>query len=894
MAAGSLNMIIRVLVQTGRSASGINTIRKAFAELAAAAAGLQLVDAFVEANREIDKLLRGLNAVTRSQADVYFERLAQSAIKLGIPIKEVSLSFLELNAATRDTAFEGVKTQALFESLGNALSVTGADAVRFNRGFRAITQILSKDQLFAEELRQQLGEALPTAVQDFARALDITPLKLFKFMEQGAISGDELRRALVLVTKEWQKAYPLIDKKDFTIDQKLAVVKNQFLLLSKEIGDTGVWDQFGDSILAVENILLAARGSINKLAVEIKATFRTVAEEVRRLENELDSTGVNIRNIFDNVEFSPTGLIRNFRFVFEALPDEARQALKPVEDAIASIDFSKIAVSAVATFRAVGEGIGVFVGTAVDTINTLFRVLGESDQIPVLAFKNWSASVGLILRETYDEVVLFLTKTDNAFRSAQIKAKLFYNQLFGGEEGAAGLDASSQALFKRLADLEASYKEAQDASKARSASAQADIDKENQKLEKLISGIGSSFAALKERNVSAFNDIGKNLVASLDRLAANKELERQNLLINEASKREQQRSLFHKEYIDNLNAETRAKTNTLKITREQASAERDLIRLTQSYQDTLVDISNEQYKRWAQQGQITQEAAKFFERSAKNESLRKAWNLAQEAVERYNKEAELGKGADLATLEALKDQAQTQLGYAASKAKEVGDAYKVKQIYEAQVGLIESQKKAVEDIRGVLDRAEIKAGIKKVPVEEVKNVVSDVQRQFNEITPASVPTTVDPARQNVFRDYEEPVTKLPDAVQYVRRVYRDGTSGGESIQARRWGGFISGYGGGDRIRALLEPGEFVLRKEVVRSLGLGWLETLNRSGRRAIGSIPRFEAGSLSVPRFASGGPVEMQPIVINVPGRRAIRVSGNRDQAEALANLLTSVGRAL
>ena len=118
---------------------------------------------FIEANREIDKLVRGLKAISAGNQDAYFERLAGSANKLGIPIREVSLAFLELNAATRDTDFEGQKTQAAFEALGNALSVTGADSVRFQRGFRALTQILSKDQLFAEELRQQLGEALPTA-----------------------------------------------------------------------------------------------------------------------------------------------------------------------------------------------------------------------------------------------------------------------------------------------------------------------------------------------------------------------------------------------------------------------------------------------------------------------------------------------------------------------------------------------------------------------------------------------------------------------------------------------------------------------------------------------------------------------------------------------------------
>jgi len=839
MAAGSLNMIIRLLVSTGNSAASVNTLKNALTQLAGAVAGLNIVDQFIEANREIDKLVRGLNAISAGNASAYFDRLAGSANKLGIPIKEVSLAFLELNAATRDTNFEGQKTQAAFEALGNALSVTGADAVRFQRGFRALTQIMSKDQLFAEELRQQLGEALPTAVQDFARALDIAPLQLFKFMEQGVISGDELRRTIVLVTKEWNRAYPLIDKKEFTIDQKLALVRNEFLLLSKEIGDTGVWDQFGDSIDRAGAALLYIRNNLNDVVVDVKATFKTIRDEIRAISEDLKSRDLFALS-FENVEFNPAGLIRNLRFAFQVIPEEVRKALQPIEDAISSIDFSKIVVGFVASIRFFAEVIG----------NTVGRVIEE---------------VSLSI----DKLNLKWIEFQKRLVSNKFTVRAF--QLSGGADAESNLNR----LFNIIEGL-------------------------NEEYSKLQENINKKISGRKDANLNFASGIDQALqrfVESFNKLDSNKALERQVLLIDEATKREQTRALFHKEYINNLESETRAKTGTLKIAKQQASAETDLIRLAQSYKDSLVGVNSEQYKRWVQQGLITEEAGKFFEQSAKSESLRTSWNSAIEAVERYNKEADRGGKADQGTLDALKDQAKAQLDYAAAKAKEAGDANKLKQIYEAQVGIIEKHKKAVEDIRSALDRAEVRAGIQNVPGDEVKSVVSDVQKQFDAITPATVPTKVDPAKQSVFRDYEEPITKLPDAIQYVNRVYKDGSSTsstlGDPSSGFRWGGPIPGYGGGDRIRALLEPGEFVLRKEAVRSLGLGFLSSLNRSGIVAAG-MSRFDAGSIGVPRFASGGLVESQPIVINVAGRAPIRLSGSRDQAEALANLLTGVGRAL
>lgn len=68
----------------------------------------------------------------------------------------------------------------------------------------------------------------------------------------------------------------------------------------------------------------------------------------------------------------------------------------------------------------------------------------------------------------------------------------------------------------------------------------------------------------------------------------------------------------------------------------------------------------------------------------------------------------------------------------------------------------------------------------------------------------------------------------------------------------RKSGALGGYGGGDKIKALLEAGEFIIRKEAVQSLGLGRLHMLNK------GMLPRFNMGGSVAPiqRFNTGGGV--------------------------------------
>jgi nitrate reductase NapAB chaperone NapD len=113
-----------------------------------------------------------------------------------------------------------------------------------------------------------------------------------------------------------------------------------------------------------------------------------------------------------------------------------------------------------------------------------------------------------------------------------------------------------------------------------------------------------------------------------------------------------------------------------------------------------------------------------------------------------------------------------------------------------------------------------------------------------------------------------------------------------NVAKRRWGGPIPGYGGGDKVHAMLERGEFVLRKEAASAIGLQRLMEMNKKGR--LPRTPRVR-DSITVPHMASGGPVLGSPIVINLPGGNSVRgLSGSRDAAAQLAKLLVQTGRAL
>ncbi len=108
-----------------------------------------------------------------------------------------------------------------------------------------------------------------------------------------------------------------------------------------------------------------------------------------------------------------------------------------------------------------------------------------------------------------------------------------------------------------------------------------------------------------------------------------------------------------------------------------------------------------------------------------------------------------------------------------------------------------------------------------------------------------------------------------EVVREVKTVQKHAAGGLATLAA---GGRLAGYGGGDRIRALLEAGEYVVRKEAVRKYGAGLLDAINNLRLPDLGAIvsrqlAAFDASRLRGPAlgFAAGGPVPTEAMTINL-----------------------------
>ncbi len=139
-----------------------------------------------------------------------------------------------ISGLTESTPLE--QARKIFTGFSTAASVAKLDEEELKRVFNAVTQIFGKQQVQLEELKGQLADALPGAIEKTAKALKLTVPELTKMVEQGRV-GQE---AAILLAAELEKAY----SSGLTTALKgpqaqLNLFKNAVVDLKDEIGKSG-------------------------------------------------------------------------------------------------------------------------------------------------------------------------------------------------------------------------------------------------------------------------------------------------------------------------------------------------------------------------------------------------------------------------------------------------------------------------------------------------------------------------------------------------------------------------------------------------------------------------------------------------------------------------------
>lgn len=204
--------------------------------------------------------------------------------KLGIDIGVVSNSYTRFAVAAKAVGLSLQDSKFIFESVAKAGRVFHLSADDMNGIFRALEQMLSKGQVYAEELRGQLGERLPGAVALFAKGMNMTTTQLMKAMENGEVSGE----AVINFAREQAKAIDAqLETASKGVDAMEARARNAMTSFQLALADSGFIEAYVQLLQKVTEFLNSSDGQ--QAAVNLGQAFSYVADTLVYLIDNLDT-----------------------------------------------------------------------------------------------------------------------------------------------------------------------------------------------------------------------------------------------------------------------------------------------------------------------------------------------------------------------------------------------------------------------------------------------------------------------------------------------------------------------------------------------------------------------------------------------------------------------------
>jgi tape measure domain-containing protein len=232
---GKLKHTTRSLQSTGESFTRLGKEIGLALSLPLAAFG----GASVKAIADIQSLEASLTSVLKRYSDgIPIQQTVTNEIQylkditeeLGSSFTGAVKPYVKYLAASKDNLETNRKVIKSFLGLSVALGLTEDDTKRV---VRSLEQMQSKGQVMSEELKLQLGDAVPGAVALFAESMSMGTAEFLKLIEKGEVSSKILSKVADTINKKYGES---IEKGAKTIRASTNRISNAFYMLRVNVG----------------------------------------------------------------------------------------------------------------------------------------------------------------------------------------------------------------------------------------------------------------------------------------------------------------------------------------------------------------------------------------------------------------------------------------------------------------------------------------------------------------------------------------------------------------------------------------------------------------------------------------------------------------------------------
>lgn len=221
--------------------------------------------AFEKSGIMLDRLMGSASAGKQA-----FAWLLDLSTKAPIGIEALQNSFIKLQVAGLDPM------SGSLETLVDSISAFGGSSQELQRASVAIQQMAGKGVVSMEELRQQLGETMPTAMKIMAREMGMSLSELSKKVGEGAVdSATGLNALFKGLKKEYSGA--AADMMN-SFSGSTAALGAEWKKFQNEIAQAGAFDALKDALKGLTNWMKEAKetGELSQMAQNISRTFEFI------------------------------------------------------------------------------------------------------------------------------------------------------------------------------------------------------------------------------------------------------------------------------------------------------------------------------------------------------------------------------------------------------------------------------------------------------------------------------------------------------------------------------------------------------------------------------------------------------------------------------------------
>ena len=238
----------------------------------------------IHTGSKLQLIQKSIVGLTKSTEDWNF--IEQQAFKTGTSFDVVARGYRNFFAAANMAGFNNKQIQSMYADVLLSARSIGATQQQTEGALLALEQMISKGTVSMEELRRQLGNALPGAFEIGAKAMNMTTMEFNKFVKTGKLASAEFVPKFIKTLKEtYQDGFGEITE---TVDFAMTNLRNAWQKVAFEIVRSPAGKEFAKMINSLTQKLtsptfISALKTISSVLGKIVGLIRWLIEHLPQL-----------------------------------------------------------------------------------------------------------------------------------------------------------------------------------------------------------------------------------------------------------------------------------------------------------------------------------------------------------------------------------------------------------------------------------------------------------------------------------------------------------------------------------------------------------------------------------------------------------------------------------